>query len=103
LEILEGPWQEININIIRPLLKSNGKDIIVVIVDQFSKMIQLKATIMNVSSEEIANIYKDNIWKLHRVPRKVLSNRGPQFVSRVIEKLMKVLETKRMLLIVYYP
>jgi len=29
----EGPWKEISINIIGPLLKSNEKDTIVVIVD----------------------------------------------------------------------
>ena len=49
-------------------------DTIVVIVDQFTKMIRLKATIMNISSEEITKIYRDNIWKLHGVPRKILSD-----------------------------
>ena len=33
LEIPQGPWQEISIDIIRPLPKSNGMDAIVVIVD----------------------------------------------------------------------
>ena len=33
LKIPEGPWQEISINIIGPLPKSNEKDTIVVIVD----------------------------------------------------------------------
>ena len=28
-----------------------------------------------VSSEEIAKIYQDKIWKLHGVPQKILSNR----------------------------
>ena len=51
LEIPQGPWQEISIDIIGPLPKSNGMDTIVVIVDQFTKMIQLKATTMNISSE----------------------------------------------------
>ena len=33
LKIPEGPWKEISIDIISPLLKSNKKDTIVVIVD----------------------------------------------------------------------
>ena len=45
LKIPEGLWQEINIDIIGPLSKSNNKDVIVIIVDQFTKMIRLKATI----------------------------------------------------------
>ena len=77
LKIPKGPWQEISIDIIRPLPKSDGKDAIVVIVDQFTKMIQLKATMTSVSSEEIAKIYQDKIWKLHGIPQIVLSDRGP--------------------------
>ena len=82
MEIPQGPWQEISIDIISPLPKSNRKDAIVVIVDRFTKMIRLKVIMMNVSSEEIAKIYWDEIWKIHGVPRKILSNRGPQFTSR---------------------
>ena len=64
LETSQGLWQEITINIIGPLPRSNNKDIIVVIVDQFTKMIKLKAIITVVLLEEIAKIYRDNIWKI---------------------------------------
>jgi len=47
---------------------------IVVIVDRFTKIIQSKVTIMSILSEEIAKICKDNIWKLHRIPKKILSD-----------------------------
>ena len=57
----------------------------------------------NISSEGIAKIYRNKIWKLYGIPKKILSNRGPQFASRFMEELTKVLGTKRMLLIVYYP
>ena len=102
LEIPEELWQEISINIIRPLSRSKDKDTIVVIVDQFTKMIRLKATTIIVSSEEIARIYQNDIWKLHGVPQKVLSNRGPQFTSKFMKDLMKALETKRALSMAYY-
>jgi len=36
-------------------------DAIVVIVDQFTKMIRLKVTTMNISSERIAKIHRDEI------------------------------------------
>ena len=66
-------------------------------------MIQLKVTITNISLEEIAKIYSDKIWKLHRVPRRILSDKGSQFAFRFMEKLMKALKTKRMLSIAYHP
>ena len=77
LETLEGLWQEISINIIGPLPKSNKKNAIIVIVNQFIKMIWLKMATTNILLGEIAKIYWDDIWKLHGVPKKVLSNREP--------------------------
>ena len=32
---------------------------------------------ISVSSEKIAKIYWNEIWKLHGIPQTVLSNRGP--------------------------
>ena len=58
---------------------------------------------MNISSEGIIKIYRDNIWKLHGVPKKILSDRGPQFALNFIEEFTKVLGIKRQLLTVYYP
>ena len=46
---------------IGPLPSSNGMDTILVIVDQFTKMIRLKAITMNISLEGIAKIYRDEI------------------------------------------
>ena len=38
------------------------------------KMIRLKAMTMNISSEGIAKIYRNEIWKLHGVPKTILSD-----------------------------
>ena len=103
LKIPKGPWQDISIDIIGPLPKSNKIDTIVVIVDRFTKMIRLKATTTNISSEGIAKIYRDKIWKLHGVPRTILSNRELQFTSKFIEEFTKVLGIKRQLSIAYHP
>ena len=74
LEIPKEPWQEISIDIIRQLPNSNGMDTILVIVDRFMKMIRLKAMTMNISSEGIAKIYRNEIWKLYGVPKTILSD-----------------------------
>jgi len=65
-------------------------------------MIRLKVTTINVSLEGIAKIYRDNIWKLHGIPRKILSNRGPQFASKFMEEFTKALGTKRQLSMAYH-
>jgi len=48
-------------------------------------------------------IYWDEIWKIHGVPRKILSDRGPQFASRFMEEFTKALGTTRQLSTAYYP
>ena len=103
MEIPQGLWQEISIDIIGPLPRSNRMDMIVVIVDQFTKIIQLKVITISISSEGIAKIYRDNIWKLYGIPRKIFSDWGPQFALKFIEEFTRVLEMTRQLLIVYYP
>ena len=103
LEIPKGPWQEMSIDIIGPLPKSNGMNAIVVTIDWFTKMIRLKATTMNILAEGIAKIYRDKIWKLYGIPRKILSDRGLQFASKFMEELTKALGTKRQLSTAYYP
>jgi len=50
---------------------------------------------MNILLKGIAKIYRDDIWKLHGVSRKILSNRRPQFVSKFIEEFTKALGTKK--------
>ena len=103
MEIPQGLWQEISIDIIGPLPKSNGMDTIVIIIDWFTKMIHLKAITTKISSEEIVKIYRDDIWKLHRIPRKILSDRGPQFALKFMEEFTKALGTKRQLSTTYHP
>ena len=58
---------------------------------------------MNISSEGITKIYRNNIWKLYRIPRKIFSDWKPQFASKFMKELTKALEMKKQLLKAYYP
>jgi len=81
----------------------NNKNAIMVIVDQFTKMIRLKVTTTTVSSEKIAKIYRNNIWKIHRILKKILNNRRLQFTLQFIKDLNKILRIKQTLSTVYHP
>ena len=70
--------------------------------DRFTKIVRLKATTMNVSSEEITKIYWNEIWKLHEVPKKFLNNGELQFALKFIGEFMKALETMRQLSTAYH-
>ena len=81
LKTPQEPWQEISIKIVEPLLGLDDKDTIMVIVDWFIKIIRLKAIMTAVSSKEIAKIYSGDMWKIYRVPKKILSDIKLQFAS----------------------
>jgi len=85
------------------LPRSNEMDAILVIVDRFTKMIRLKATMTNISSEGVAKIYRDEIWKIHGIPKTILSNRGLQFALKFMEDFTRILGTKRKLSTAYHP
>ena len=57
---------------------------------------------MSISLEGIAKIYRDDIWKLYEVPRRILSDWRPQFVQKFMEEFMRALEMTRQLLIAYH-
>jgi len=58
---------------------------------------------MNISLEGIAKVYRDDIWKLYGIPKKILSDRGPQFTSKFMEEFTKALRTKKQLSTAYHP
>jgi transposase InsO family protein len=88
---------------IGPLPKSKDQDAIIVIVDRFSKMIHLIPTITSLSSLGLVEIYKKEIWRIHGILRRIISNRGPQFASKFMKKLCNALGIKRNLSMAYHP
>jgi len=61
------------------------------------------ATMASIFSSEVAKIYQDNIWKIHGIPKKIISNRGPQFASIFMGELCKALGIKRAMSMAYHP
>jgi len=60
------------------------------------------ATMTSIFSSEVTRIYQDDIWKIHSIPKKIISDRGPQFASTFMGELCKALGIKRAMSIAYY-
>ena len=58
-----------------PLLKDH--DSILVVCDWFSKISHFVATIEKTTAEGLAKLFRNNMWKLHRLPESVISDKGP--------------------------
>ena len=51
----------------------------------------------------MAKLYQDYIWKIHGLPRIIISDRGPQFAAAMTSYLCKSLGIKRNLSSAYHP
>ena len=61
-----------------------GYDSILVVVNRLTKIVYFISTMEKTSVEGLARLFRDNMWKLHRLPESIISDRGPQFVAKVI-------------------
>ena len=55
------------------------------------------------SAEELARLFRDNIWKLHGLPESIISDRGPQFIAGIIWELNRMLGIESKLLMAFHP
>ena len=102
-QIPERPWQHISVDFITKLPVSKGHDSILVVCDRFSKMSHFVATTEKTTAEGLARIFRDNVWKLHRLPESVISDRGPQFAAGMTKELNKMLGIETKLSMAYHP
>ena len=95
-KVLEKSWTYLMVDFITKLLVVVGKDAILVICNRLSKMTYFVATTERMSVERLTRLFRDNIWKLHRLPESVVSDRGPQFAA----ELMKISQMRYSLVVI---
>jgi len=101
--ILEKPWSHILVDFITKLLLAQGYDTILVVYDCFSKMAHFIATTEKTSAEGLAKLFQDHVWKLHRLPESIISDRGVQFVAEMIKELNNLLGIQTKFSTAYHP
>ena len=102
-QIPKDVWEIISVDLITGLPESQGHNSIMVVVDRLSKYIHVVPTNDTVTSEGVARLFRDNVWKNHGLPVQVISDRGPQFVSNFMRELNKLLGIKTAASTAYHP
>lgn len=63
------------------LPRSGHADCIMVVVDKFSKFPHFIPLLHPYSAQKVAQVFLDNVFRLHGVPTHIISDRDPVFTS----------------------
>ena len=73
---------------------AHGNNGILVFVDRFSKMVHLVAVPESITAEGCARVFIDTIFRLHNLPRELVSDIGPRFTAEFWISVFKSLGTR---------
>jgi hypothetical protein len=104
LPIPAWKWEDISMDFIVGLPKtSKGFDSVWVIIDRLTKIAHFLPVKVKYTVATYAELYIAHILSLHGVPKTIVSDRGPQFVSKFWSELHKSLGTKLLHSSAYHP
>src|SRR5258708_33205833 len=87
-------WQVISVDMIGELPDSKGYNAILVVVDRLSKRIHAVPTVTTVDSAGVAHLFLEHVWRHHRLPEAIISDRGSAFVSNFSRELAALLDIR---------
>src|SRR6266478_3685184 len=101
--IAEELWKHVAADLIVELPDSGGNDSILVVCCRHSKQAHFIPCTGELNSLGLATLYRDHIWKLHGLPDTIISDRGSQFTSKMMQGLNQLLGIKTKLSTAYHP
>ncbi|XP_073362615.1 uncharacterized protein [Aegilops tauschii subsp. strangulata] len=103
LPIPDSPWQAISMDFIEGLPKSEGYSAILVVVDRFTKVSHFLPLKHPFTAASVANIFLNNIVKLHGLPLAIVSDRDKIFTSSFWKELFRIWGTELQMSTAYHP
>ena len=98
------PFQAVSMDFITDLPESHGYDSIMVIVDHdASKGIVLIPCHKTIDALQTAQLYHQHVYRRFGLPTSIISDRGPQFASKVFQTLCSRLGIKSKMSTAYHP
>ena len=102
-EAPEKPWMHITVDFITKLPLAQGYDAILVVCNRLTKMAHFIPTTDKTSVEGLVRLFRDHVWKLHRLPESIISDRGAQFAANLMKELNQILGIETRLSTTFHP
>ena len=104
LELPYAPWQSIAMDFITDLPASEGHTELWVVIDRFTKMahfIPLRQD--QKKAEDLCRIFAREIWRLHGIPRDIVSDRDSRFTSSTWQVFLAILGVRPRMSTSFHP
>jgi len=101
--IPDKAWSHISADFMTKLPLAQGYNSILVVVDCFTKMAHFVPTMEKTTAEGLARLFRDNVWRLHGLPKSIISDRGLQFAAGLMRELNGLLGILTKLLTAFHP
>ncbi len=103
LPIPNRPWSQLGVDFITDLPVSDGHTCILVIIDRFSKFCRLTPLTGLTTALQMAELLFNRVFRYYGIPEDIVSDRGPQFISRVWKAFFSLLGVTVRLTSGYHP
>lgn len=103
LPVPNGVFRDLTIDFIKRLPKSQGKSVILVVVDKLTKYGHFMGLAHPFLVPPVAQTFLDNVYKLHGMSSSITSDKGSIFLSKFWQELFKLQDVGLQLSIIYHP
>lgn len=103
LPILDHAWEIVSLDFVEGLPTFDGFNTILVVIEKFKKYGHFIPVKHPYTAIQIAQIYMAQVYKLHGLPRAIISDRDRIFISAIWQELFKLSDTKFLMSSSYHP
>jgi len=103
LSVPDAQWDTLSVDFVVELLESSRHNAVMMVVNAVSKRVHFIPTHTTVTAEGAAWLFLHYVWKLHGLPKRVVSDCGPQFVALFTKELYRLLGIRISSSTAWYP